>query len=373
MTNGLPTYRPTRVSPPGSTLADLLDERGMSQAELARRMGRPEKTISEIVNGKAAITPETALQLESVFDVPARFWVNREANYRAALAEAERDQSLRGHATWARQFPLPEMRKRGWIGPGGEADDQVKDLLSYFSIASPEQWQECTRDYHAAYRAHPTFELDEFALSTWLQAGRVRCERRSVDEFDADRLQLGLQEVRAWTRDDPKVALSRVADLTEKAGVVLSVVPELPRCRVSGATMWVGQRRAVIQLSLRFKTDDQLWFTFFHEAAHLLLHSRREIFLERAGGESKSEREIEADLWACDFLIPGEAWDEFVAAEKFGKSRVEKFAEAHSIAPSIVVGRLQHERRIRFSRLNELKRRVVPEDFVELGLPPLRG
>jgi addiction module HigA family antidote len=74
-------YAPDTVSPPGDTLAETLEELGMTQAELATRMGRPQKLISEIINGKAAITPDTASQLERVLGVPARFWLKREQHY----------------------------------------------------------------------------------------------------------------------------------------------------------------------------------------------------------------------------------------------------------------------------------------------------
>jgi HTH-type transcriptional regulator/antitoxin HigA len=78
-------YTPEEVSPPGETLAETLEAIGMTQAELARRTGRPLETINEIILGKTAITAETALQLERVLNVPAAFWNNREAQYREAL------------------------------------------------------------------------------------------------------------------------------------------------------------------------------------------------------------------------------------------------------------------------------------------------
>jgi len=75
-------YCPDEVSPPGETLLEVLEERGITQAELAERTGRPRKTINEIIKGKAAITPETALQLERVLGVAASFWNARETRFR---------------------------------------------------------------------------------------------------------------------------------------------------------------------------------------------------------------------------------------------------------------------------------------------------
>ncbi len=354
------SYKPTSVSPPGATIADLLDERGMTQSELARRMGRPEKTISEIVHGKAAITPETALQLESVFDVPARFWVTREANYREFLARSAQDRALRKDHPWARLFPLREMGKRGWIEQKRDPEDQVREVLGYFSVASRAQWMECTRDFQAVYRSHRAFTPDEYALTAWLQAGRLSCERRRLNEFDEARFRDALASVRAWTRLDPDEGLRRASEALAAAGVALAIVPELPRCRVSGATMWVGAQRAVLQLSLRYRTDDHLWFTFFHEAAHLLLHPRKGVFLEVGGDAVGEVREVEADRWARDYLIAPSEWQAFVEQGDFGLDAIGGLAERLSIAPGLVVGRLQHEGRIGFAARNHLKRKLDP-------------
>jgi addiction module HigA family antidote len=89
MTNTIKNrYAPDFVSPPGETLAEILEERNMSQSELAQRMGRPKKTINEIIKGKAEITIDTALQIELVLGTPARFWIERERLYREYLARS---------------------------------------------------------------------------------------------------------------------------------------------------------------------------------------------------------------------------------------------------------------------------------------------
>ena len=90
------SYMPDMVSYPGETVLETIEAYGMSQAELAERMGRPKKTVNEIIHGKAAITPETALQLERVLNVAPRFWMNREQQYREAVARAtERTRSAK--------------------------------------------------------------------------------------------------------------------------------------------------------------------------------------------------------------------------------------------------------------------------------------
>lgn len=82
-------YRPDYVSSPGETLLETLETVGISQAELAKRMSGPIKTINEIIQKKAAITAETALQLEQVLHIPAAFWLKREQHYRESLARLD--------------------------------------------------------------------------------------------------------------------------------------------------------------------------------------------------------------------------------------------------------------------------------------------
>ena len=97
-------YRPETVSHPGGTLEDVLEEKGMSQAELAERTGRPKKAIHEIIKGKTVITPETAIQLERVLGIPASFWSNRQRRYDEYIArKSEEKSSFYSHApAWER-------------------------------------------------------------------------------------------------------------------------------------------------------------------------------------------------------------------------------------------------------------------------------
>jgi Zn-dependent peptidase ImmA (M78 family) len=147
--------------------------------------------------------------------------------------------------------------------------------------------------------------------------------------------------------------------LCAEAGVEAVFVPELPRTGICGATRWLAPTKALIQLSLRYKTDDQFWFTFFHEAGHILLHRKKEVFLEQ-DGEAGAEEEEEAHTFARDLLIPLTDWRRFVSSGQYEASvDIAAFAEAVGVAPGIVVGRLQHDGLIPFSRCNELKRRLA--------------
>ena len=110
----------------------------------------------------------------------------------------------------------------------------------------------------------------------------------------------------------------------------------------------------------RGKSDDHLWFTFFHEAGHILLHGKRAAFVDLVEGKSglmhaKNAQEAEANSFAMDFLIPPSAYRTFREAGQFGVVDLRRFAKAIGIAPGIVVGRLQHDGAIPFHKANSLK------------------
>jgi Zn-dependent peptidase ImmA (M78 family) len=150
--------------------------------------------------------------------------------------------------------------------------------------------------------------------------------------------------------------------LCAEAGVVIVFAKELPNLRTSGATWWFNSDKAVIQLSLRYKSNDQLWFSFFHEAGHILKHGKKEFFIEDS---MVNEKEKEADEFAANFLLPKSQLDGFLKANTLlSKSAIKEFANRLNIAPGIVVGRLQHEKKLPHSHCNDLKLRLMWKDAV---------
>jgi len=347
-------YVPSDVSPPGDTLRELLAERGISQTDLAARMGRPQKTISEITNGKAAITADTALELELVLGVPAEFWVARERDYRTHLAKAKQVVRLRSDVAWAKSFPIRRMVDLGWLPPGTNASSQAKVLLEFFGVASTKQWKKLYDSYRVAFRKPASFAPDEHALSAWLRVGTAAAERLPVRPYVREEFLGALKEARVLTAAAPTEFQPKLQAVCAKSGVAVAFVPELPRSRACGATRWLGPGRALIQLSLRYKTDDHFWFTFFHEAAHVLLHKKNAIFIEAEDPSSREEGE--ADRWAADFLIPLAAYRDLASrGPYYSKQVIRSFADSIGVAPGIVVGRLQHDGRLPHTHCNDLK------------------
>lgn len=357
MTNILQNeYHPDYVSSPGETLLETLDTIGMSQAELAKRMGRPVKTINEIIQKKAAITAETALQLEQVLHIPASFWLNREQQYRESLARLAEEQRLKSWVEWLKEIPIRIMMSRGWIPACTDKSQQVLEALKFFGVASPDAWRAIWENRIIEYRKSTAVNSNFGAIATWLRQGELEAQKIECAPYNAEAFHYALLHIRALTVEPVNFFQKELVRLCANAGVAVVFVQELPQTGICGSTQWLTPVKALVQLSLRYKTDDQLWFTFFHEAGHILRHGKRQVFLE-IGQKDREEDEDEANAFASNILINHIRWQRFIAQNSYRtKMGIKEFAEKVGIAPGIVVGRLQHEKLLPYDHCNDLKR-----------------
>lgn len=348
-------YAPDFVSPPGETLLEILESRNINQAELAERTGRTPKTINEIIKGKARITPETAIQFERVLSIPASFWNNRQGQYDEFLARSQETKALSGSVRWAQKFHYSDMANWGWVPNTKDKLERARNLLNFFGFATPRTWSEPWRKIKVAYRKSGAIAADEYALAAWLRKGELIAQDIECDPYSERKFKDSLLEIRSLTTTKPELFQKELVNICAKCGVAVAFVPELPKT-ASGATRWLSAQKALIQLSLRYKADDHLWFTFFHEAAHILFHKKERIFIE--GFDNDNEEEKKADQFASEFLIPFAELDSFVQSHSSGRlsrNEIKRFAERLGISPGIVVGRLQHDGHLPHSHCNDLK------------------
>lgn len=343
--------------PPGWLLEERIGLKGWSQAELARRCGRSAKHISEIIQGMAPIEPDTALQLEKVLDLSAKIWMNLESNYRLQLARMREEEKFELALEWYESFPVKELVSEGLFQKPADKLDGVKSLLSFFNVGSIDAWDSNIGNHVALARHSKAFESTKAAVSVWLRMGELEAEKQECAEYNVGKFKEALKEIRFLTRSKTEEFHPRMTHLCNEAGVTFVLVPPLKGTKLSGAAWWMSKnvpgKMPVIQQSLRGKRNDLFWFTFFHEAAHILLHSKKDTFLDEDRHDG-TELENEADNWASDFIIPKNDWKEFIDQSVFAKASIESFAARQGIAPGIVLGRLQHEHLVRWdSHLNK--------------------
>ncbi len=359
MTENLDRFEPKWTSPPGDTILDALEEKNWTQSEFARRADYTAKHASQLINGKAAITEDTALRLERVLGGSARFWLALETRHREEIARAQETKRLESQVEWLKELPLGQMIKFGWIEKYAKKTDQVLECLKYFGVASVSAWRSKypAPQELAAFKSSEKFEKKNGAVAAWLRRGERIAEQCSFGKYNRQGFIEKLLSIRKLTNEtDPDIFVPKLINECAEAGVLVVFEPAPTGCPATGATRWLAPDKALIMLSLRHKTNDHLWFAFFHEAAHILLHGKKMLFLEIKGEGNSRERE--ADEFASNFLIPRQKADTLRFLAHTGKA-VKKFAEEIGVAPGIVVGRMQHEGYLPMSYLNKLKVRYV--------------
>ena len=334
-------FSPDWISPPGDTIADYLEEQDWTQAEFSKRIDYTKKHVNHLINGTATIGEDTALRLEKVTGIKAEFWLAREAAYREALARANDVETLKASVDWLTELPVTEMVKFEWIEKKPTKWEQVEECLRFFSVASPQAWREQYAGYGAAFRSSPKFEKQAGATIAWLRQGERVAAAIECKAYCRDRFVSKLQALRSLTsKADPGEFLAELVSVCASCGVAVVFAPTPKGCPASGATRWLAPDKALLMLSLRHKTNDHLWFSFFHEAGHILLHQKKMLFLELAG--LSNELEAAADQFACDLLIPPDAANELPRLEHT-QAAITAFAERINVASAIVLGRLQHD------------------------------
>jgi HTH-type transcriptional regulator / antitoxin HigA len=350
-------WQPNWAVHPGEVLAEALEERAMSQAELARRMDRPLKTINEIVKGKSAITHDTAIQLELVLGITARLWNNLQRDYWEAEARLEERRRLENEAAWVHNFPLGKMVRHGWLSAAKSKSEALSILLRFFAVSSPSAWERQWATTQAAFRRSPAFTPSRHAVSAWLRRGEIKASDIECGPFDAARLRASLAAIKALIPLDPMAFMPELVEILAACGVVLVMTPELPGTHLSGAARWLTPDKALIQLSLRHGSDDQFWFALFHELDHLLRSGPRSAFLDSARTELvRTPDEATADRFADTQLIPEADFDRIRQGGRFDASDIKRWAVELSAPPGIVVGRLQRAGLVPPSKLNYRKR-----------------
>jgi len=351
-------YVPDYLVTPGEILEEHLEYAGLSQASLAERTGLSKKTINEIVKAKSAITAETALKFERTLGRPAHFWSNLERQYQEDIIRLEDKKKLEEDLHWLDIFPVKEMSAKDWIEPFKEKTQQLIALLQFFAIASPVQWEKIwIRELQAAFRKTEKSKKDIAIISAWLRKGEIDAQEQQCAKYDKQMFQKSLCEIRKLTLEDedPNVFVPKLKSICSAAGVAVVFVPALRNLGIYGATRRYNDKY-IMQLSLFRKSNDEMWFTIFHEACHIIYHSRDELFFEGKGIDNQKSKEDEANIYASNLLIPQEQLSHFLTSGLTPTiPQIKRFASSIGIAPGIVVGRLQHDGILKRNCGNDLK------------------
>ncbi len=356
-------YNPDYAIHPGVYLEEILESRGIKKSEFAAKTGITPKTISQIIAGKTMYSTELALIFERTLGISAGIWISLSEKYQLMqMRKKTRGELLsKNNIEWMKKFPLTEMKTRSILPDTKDKGDLLESLFRFFGVADVNSWNVYQESREALFRKSASFSENEFATSVWLKLARDKAEALQTTDYCKDSFEGALAQAKTLISKNLVSSFPDLRSLCAAAGVALVLIPEFKKTHLSGASWWLTPQKAVIALSLRYKQGDHFWFPFFHEAAHILLHSKKSIFLDTFSDRVlNSELEIEANDYSQNFIIPATRWQKFVSGMVFNESTVTRLADDLNLHPGTIVGRLQREKFLPYTHLRHLLDKLDP-------------
>lgn len=325
--------------PPGEYLQEFMDGKGWTQDDLADVMGRTRQHINRLLQGKTAITPETAHELATAFGTSAEVWMNLQISYELSLAAQEKKDIARRAAIFSKA-PIREITKRGWIRPAKKTQLLEKIVCDFLGIANIED----EPVVHVAARKSTSYDSDTAAQVAWYRRCWQLAEHAPAATYVERDLESGIKELlklAAYPEDARRIP-KQLADM----GIRFVINQHLTGTKVDGVAFWLDQQSPAIAVSLRHGRIDNLWFNILHEIIHIKHRHNAIIDTDMDAPRAGELPEIEqvANREASNYLVPTEDLDSFVARAGgyFYQARVVQFAQAQEVHPGIVVGQLHH-------------------------------
>ena len=333
--------------PPGESIKEQLEMRSMTQKEFALRMGISEKHISRLITGQVELTQDVALRLESVFGIEASFWNNLEAIYREKLTRIIAAEKIEEEIAIARNFPYAKMASSGWVEPTRNEYEKVQNLRRFFEVANLEN-QFKLHTFSVAFRRTNLDAKHEYSWLAWVQKVKLEARKINTAKVDLKKIETLWEPMRKFTFKNSNEFLEPLTDLLAQCGIAFVVVPQIDGSYLHGGTFQNGPQ-IIVGMTMRNKTNDVFWFSLFHEIAHIQLgHWNSEEIREET-------MEEDANSIAANHLIDPHEYTKLIEKNEINRDRILTYSNRWGIAPGILVGRLQKEKRVPYNQLNDLK------------------
>ena len=250
------------------------------------------------------------------------------------------------------------MAKRNWdwIEKTRDSFEKVINLRKFFSVASLSFDTELKRKL--AFRKSNNENFSFESLYCWLRYGEIQSNKNEFSKFNTELLKDNAIKIRELANKPFLEQYEKIKKILAECGISLVFEPHLPHTYVNGVSYKVTCDKAIIMISDRGKKDDILWFTLFHEIAHLIKHSKKEVFIDLENDE-KSDIENEADKFARNILIPENIYNEFIKQNYlYTEQIIKNFSLENNVTTGIVVGRLQKDGIIGWNEFGNLITRL---------------
>ena len=307
-------FTPDWCMHPGELLAEVLEERGLRQSELAGRTGLSAKHINQIIKKSVGISPDVAILLERALGTPADFWIRAEAKYQEHESRHKAAAALDSYRDWAAKFDRPTLERHGILKPADSDTTVVDKLLKFFQVATPAAYERTWVRPSVSFRRSQAFTIDEPNTAVWLRLVELSADAVPVAPFNPRLLRKAAKALPKLTTMTVTNGFIAARAALAEAGVALTFVREIQGTRVCAATWWITGDRPAIGITARHKRPDNFWFNLMHEVGHVVLHLRRESYLDLEPIDLDDPAESEANDFASGLLFPGDASERIVRA-----------------------------------------------------------
>ncbi|RZB34829.1 MAG: hypothetical protein SRB1_00597 [Desulfobacteraceae bacterium Eth-SRB1] len=275
-----------------------------------------------------------------------------ESQYREQLTKIKERKLLEADLDWLKTIPAHELIQREVIENQKNKALLLREVLKFYGVSSVAAWRDIWLQPAVAARRSHCFETCPGPASAWIRLGEIQAYQIDCNHFDKDNFYKAVMAIRLLTVKNPEEFIPEMVSLCAESGVALSLVPEMKKVPWHGATRWLSASKAMILLNLRGKMEDQFWFSFFHEAGHVLNDSKKHLYIN--DGSSDDSLEHKAGEFAVETLIPRDRDTEISLLR--AKADVISLAHKLKISPGIVAGRFQRLTK-KWNYFNGLKRR----------------
>jgi plasmid maintenance system antidote protein VapI len=354
-------FQPNWASMPGDTISEVLKTKKISLSLFAEKMESSIDTVRNLLHGYISINEEVARKLEHALGSSAQFWIKRENQYRESITRLKNQEEQK----WIKEIPVSDLIGLRWIK---ESENIVEECLNFFGVPDVWTWRKKYSDVttYAAFRKSSAIKSNPAAIAAWLREAELKASSIKCKNWDIQMFKTRLSVFRNLMRKkDPKIFVPELQNLCAECGVALVILKTPAGCPVSGATKFLNPHKALIVLSFRYRSDDHFWFTFFHEAGHLILHNYREAFIDTED-DAETKEEKEANEFAELTLIPKQ-FQTRLRSMSPNQHEVKNLSKDADVPLGIVVGQLQHLNRLNKKYLNGFKRRYDMSDIYEVS------
>lgn len=335
---------------PGETLKEILEDRGMSQRELAIRTGVKEPFISSLVNCQKDISVSFAKKLEYALGIDASFWINLQANYDKELADFEEyDNVTEEELAILKKLNsiIKYLKKTGFVekeARGSILVIQLRKLLNISSLSDiPDIYQV------GAYRLAAAYDVDHYILFAWLRICDLVVKNQLVErELDVEKLKDMIPEIKRLMFENFTEIQSRLKSYLAECGIRFSIVKHFTGAPVQGFIKKNDDETLNLLMTIRQKFADIFWFTFFHEVGHIINGDIEYKLIDY--DFAQGEAEDRANGFAASTLIDADEYEDFINKGDFSLSSIKEFCKKQNIPTFILIGRLQKEGFISYSQ-----------------------